>query len=453
MYFARAAAAFAAAGNLTSQGEALLHLADCKRVSGELAAAQELLGQALALPLSPRARLVALISRIWEAMALGDPTAARTALDNALTVMMHSVSGRMRYELVRAIHSPLLVLPGGAAWAERLLGLAEHWSVPAVSPMQTLLLGIDGLVRLFHGDLAGADMTLGRAVDLAAPSGATTLLAIDVGLMYAALPMFRGDMATANSRFSALLMLYRQPELAGHMRAWGAYHRCYLAWLRWHEGRLDEVRALAQELEDRAGNHEWPVALYVRHIVGWLCAATVDRNAAEQHLCAAEAELLRFPDAVMLGDVRVLRVWSALRQNHADSALALLITVLDDYAKRGVPGLLLLHGPAIARPLLRMVLTHDAHGATARQLLAAIGEAVSAAPPTPPTPAASVDDLTARERDVLAQIAAGAANGEIADQLVISPATVKKHINNLFAKLGARSRTQALARARERGLL
>jgi LuxR family maltose regulon positive regulatory protein len=58
-----------------------------------------------------------------------------------------------------------------------------------------------------------------------------------------------------------------------------------------------------------------------------------------------------------------------------------------------------------------------------------------------------------RELEVLALIAAGEANQEIADRLFVSTSTVKTHINNLYRKLGVRSRTQAIARAKELGLL
>ncbi len=64
-----------------------------------------------------------------------------------------------------------------------------------------------------------------------------------------------------------------------------------------------------------------------------------------------------------------------------------------------------------------------------------------------------VEPLSAREIEVLDLIVSGLSNREIADQLVIAPGTVKRHINNLYGKLGVRSRTQAVARSRELGLL
>jgi LuxR family maltose regulon positive regulatory protein len=58
-----------------------------------------------------------------------------------------------------------------------------------------------------------------------------------------------------------------------------------------------------------------------------------------------------------------------------------------------------------------------------------------------------------RELEVLALVAAGKSNLEIASSLFVSLSTVKTHINNLYRKLGARSRTQAIARARELDLI
>jgi len=64
-----------------------------------------------------------------------------------------------------------------------------------------------------------------------------------------------------------------------------------------------------------------------------------------------------------------------------------------------------------------------------------------------------LEHLGPRELEVLDLIAAGYSNAEIAQNLFIALGTVKRHINNIYGKLGVDSRTQAIARAREIDLL
>jgi LuxR family transcriptional regulator, maltose regulon positive regulatory protein len=67
--------------------------------------------------------------------------------------------------------------------------------------------------------------------------------------------------------------------------------------------------------------------------------------------------------------------------------------------------------------------------------------------------AARTDPLTEREQDILALIAQGQTNRQIANILYLGIGTVKGHINHMFRKLNVQNRTQALLRARELGLL
>jgi DNA-binding NarL/FixJ family response regulator len=69
-----------------------------------------------------------------------------------------------------------------------------------------------------------------------------------------------------------------------------------------------------------------------------------------------------------------------------------------------------------------------------------------------PGPTAPPDGLSAREVEVLTLIAAGRSNTEIARELVLSNATIKSHINHIFAKIGARDRAQAVHYAYDHGL-
>jgi DNA-binding NarL/FixJ family response regulator len=118
----------------------------------------------------------------------------------------------------------------------------------------------------------------------------------------------------------------------------------------------------------------------------------------------------------------------------------------------------------------RGYLTKDAGGTEIRQALlhvlddqAAIDpavqhhlvEAIAGAPPGEgaPSPSRLPAGLTAREAEVLALIASGLSNSEIAEHLVISEGTVKSHINRLLAKIHARDRGQAVAYAYQHRLL
>ena len=64
-----------------------------------------------------------------------------------------------------------------------------------------------------------------------------------------------------------------------------------------------------------------------------------------------------------------------------------------------------------------------------------------------------VEPLSERELEVLQLVAQGLANREIASRLFLSLNTVKAHTRNIYGKLGVRSRTQAVARARALGIL
>jgi DNA-binding NarL/FixJ family response regulator len=83
--------------------------------------------------------------------------------------------------------------------------------------------------------------------------------------------------------------------------------------------------------------------------------------------------------------------------------------------------------------------------AVQHHVLAALTDPATAAPDLP-------DGLTPREAEVLALIAEGLTNAEIAERLVVSAATVKTHVNHIFAKAGVRDRAQAVVYAYANGL-
>jgi DNA-binding NarL/FixJ family response regulator len=70
----------------------------------------------------------------------------------------------------------------------------------------------------------------------------------------------------------------------------------------------------------------------------------------------------------------------------------------------------------------------------------------------PSSPAQMFPDLSSREREILALLALGYKNAEIADRLVISPKTVRNYVSNIISKLQVADRAQAILRAKDAGL-
>lgn len=82
-----------------------------------------------------------------------------------------------------------------------------------------------------------------------------------------------------------------------------------------------------------------------------------------------------------------------------------------------------------------------------RRLIEAHYQPSSVAPPS------AINSLTAREAEVLIEVAGGLDNGAIAEKLHVSEATVRTHVTHILSKLDARSRVQAVVMAYESGLV
>jgi DNA-binding NarL/FixJ family response regulator len=146
-------------------------------------------------------------------------------------------------------------------------------------------------------------------------------------------------------------------------------------------------------------------------------------------------------------------------QSGLPSRVLILTTFdLDEYAyaalRAGASGFLLKDvPPGDLLSGIRAVATGDAVVApsTTRRLLDAFAQHLPAPGDDQALPL--LDDLTAREREVLLEVARGLSNGEIASGLVLSEATVKTHVGRVLAKLGLRDRVQAVVWAYENGLV
>jgi DNA-binding NarL/FixJ family response regulator len=184
-------------------------------------------------------------------------------------------------------------------------------------------------------------------------------------------------------------------------------------------------------------------------------------EAADGAEALARASELR-PDVILM-DIRMPGVdgLEATRRIAADPLLAgtriVILTTfeLDEYLfdalRFGASGFLLKDTePADLVSAVRLVAAGDSllSPRMTRRLIAEF-----AARARQPRPATELDRLTERERQVMALVAGGLSNDEIARELVMSPATARTHVSRAMTKLGARDRTQLAVFAYETGLV
>jgi LuxR family maltose regulon positive regulatory protein len=270
-------------------------------------------------------------------------------------------------------------------------------------------------VRQAQGDAAGARAAMGRAQEIARQTTVTEIDDLGVAMYQARLFIIQGDI-TAAERWAADRLLVPGADAT----TWSARDP-----LRDHPARYHEYLVLAHLLfvQDR---HQAALSLL-------------------DNLLAYFEGLEHTALVIQVQSQRALSLWALGEQSRSMAALreALRLAEPGDYVR---------HFADLGRPMSALLYQATVHSVTpdyAGRLLAAF----SLANETPKATAALVEPLSERELEVLGLMAAGASNQEIARDLVIAVSTVKKHVSHIFAKLAVDSRTRAVARARQLGLL
>ena len=180
-------------------------------------------------------------------------------------------------------------------------------------------------------------------------------------------------------------------------------------------------------------------------------------EAADGRAAVQQAAVLR-PDVVLM-DVRMPRLdgIAATAEVVAMGVAVLVLTTydvdehVDGALAAGASGYLLktAEPDAIIAGIRRVA---AGEGILAPEVTMRVLERMRSAPREPVVLPAGIDDLTARERQVLAGLGEGLSNAQLARRLDISEPTVKTHVSRVLAKLGAPSRMRAAVLARDAGL-
>lgn len=215
----------------------------------------------------------------------------------------------------------------------------------------------------------------------------------------------------------------------------------------WCLGRHAFAEQMLSKMRTPAMAELLPVPV-LQHRLAGLIALSAKRYAdAETELERAVALESEAPIALAAGSARVLLARLHLERGRPEDALATLRPALAMAEAQGAPGLILQEGHLI-QPVLQVAATGGPGSFMAARVLELIGGSRTAAPA-----GAEPALLTPREVEVLRLMATGTTNRAIGQALYIGDETVKSHVTRILRKLDAITRTEAVARARELGLI
>ena len=308
-----------------------------------------------------------------------------------------------------------------------------------------------GLAHLGRGellyewnDLDGAMYHLTRSTDLGKKSGSFDILFPGYGV----LALARQAMGDAQGALAVIQEGERAARSAQHLPAHMLDQlAAFVARVRLAQG---DVATAARLLEER--KIEPDDAVDHQNELEHLVLARVLLAQGEVHAALDLLERLRGAAEATgrigsLIKILVLQAMTYKARGDESRAVAALERPLKLAEPEGFVRTFLDEGAQVAALLRRAVMKGISSGYASR-LLEIMGS------PAARLPAGALSEpLSERELEVLRLVAAGMSNAEISRSLFVALSTVKKHINNIYRKLGANSRTSAVARARELNLL
>ncbi|MCC7018692.1 MAG: hypothetical protein IT332_02985 [Ardenticatenales bacterium] len=354
--------------------------------------------------------------------------------------------------LARAMLAESLFLAGrlteAAAVAEQALAQAEpiggiDW--PATARAGVVL----GHIHLERNDLGAAAAAAERTI--AAGRRASTRVLTFTGLLLRAdVRVAAGDHAGAIEAVDEAAAVANEPALLADLAQ-------FRAEIELDAGRPSAAVALERSRAAAARDPATPPPSVSAAMLSANVLLLQGRPADAEALIAPRvAECHTSGNGLAATRLRVLLALIRATRGRQDSARVLLAAALDDAEREGYVRSFAIGGPAMQALLRHVAADGGPHAATAQRILGALASDPPGASTRPEPPRARTGTefgLSEREREVLGLVSEGLTNQEIADRLVISIATVKRHLTNIYGKLGADGRTRAVAFARARGMI
>ena len=219
----------------------------------------------------------------------------------------------------------------------------------------------------------------------------------------------------------------------------------------WQRGRITDAQTALAHLTDSTIPSWDPIYDETCQwlLSGLIAEATGDTVRAAQELRQAATLHTSVRHTVMLNHPRLALASFHGRQQQWGEAMRELRAVIEEVKNRGMPGVILQEGESIV-PVLEQAIQRGIERDYLTPLLAILQPDDS--PQIIPLPNSDVY-LTAREGEVLRLLATGVTNRAIADELTVTERTVKAHVTRILTKLNVTTRTEAVMKANQLGLL
>lgn len=393
--------------------------------------------------------------------AMGDLNAAGKVLAQALT-STRSTRGAQDYQIHLLAFGGMVHHAQGRlreSWTliHRALELAEPEGKP-IPFVGTLFTYMSASLVLYElGELDQCETYLTRCADEAVKFGSAEAQVFALSGL-ARLCLARDDLAAAASYTVQIDVLLQTHTFTIGIMAYVEYHRFQLLL---KQGNLTASAAWVEAYASQPG----PLTPHSHHLaLPQVLIAQGCFEAALDNLTTLIQEAQATGHGSVLIKALVLQALAFYLSGNPGQALSSLECALILAEPEGYVRTFVEEGQPIVE-LLRRVKVEDARQKDyIHKLLSAFpaeaegtrsrGGRSLFSPPPPRAPAPLlVEPLSPRELELLRLVAAGLTNQEIAQKLFLAIGTVKKHLNNIFSKLDAQSRTQAIARARELNLL
>ena len=427
-----------------------LQLAGSLLALGELEACDEVLRHLDRRALDPARRVILLVSRMWREWNRRDSGAMSALLAEALELALEGGDAAAANALAMSLTSPLLFIDPGAAWLLERVQRLDDRLAPHDETVRLQIRTLRAAAALLALDVPGAEAELRTVLTASETVGRLAFTHQDTEALLLTPMLVRGERAAVLATVDAASKARSLSPI--YARWWPAY--AYPALRAASPGRdARTVRAvMARYLPDDLRESAPSDAIVRSMAEAWLAVASGSAPDGREPLAAlAVGEEVQVSTRAWLGHglPGLERGSLLLEAGRATAALDAAEPTLDAAARYGA-GILLADVEA-HRPLLARCAAVGLHA----DLIDAVIEAVDAAGAIGTTRVipGSGETLTAREVDVLQIVARGLTNRDVAAELGIAEATVKTHLTRILAKLGAASRTHAVARARELRLL